>query len=161
MKSPSTQLRSVHHLMCKHLSVFKSKILNFKVLKITTCFGQYGHHQLLKSSGGTAAILLFYMCLSDAHMCCAWCVMLPLVLRCLFVLVQWHVNSYVGLWAMLLMNIYMWYVCVVHCDWLVHWWEMYQFWWWIGWTKERRPCYCDNFYWLTVCSEYWPHLGNF
>jgi hypothetical protein len=29
-----------------------------KVLKITTGFGQYGHPQMLKSSGETAAILL-------------------------------------------------------------------------------------------------------
>jgi hypothetical protein len=36
-------------------------------------------------------LLLFcccYMRPSDVHVCCAWCVMLPLVLRCLFCLLK-------------------------------------------------------------------------
>jgi hypothetical protein len=38
----------------------KFKILKFlKVLKMTTCFGQYGRDQMLKSSG---ELLLFYCC---------------------------------------------------------------------------------------------------
>jgi hypothetical protein len=35
---------------------------HFKVLKISTCFGQYGHHQVLKSSGG-------YCCCSAVIAC--------------------------------------------------------------------------------------------
>jgi hypothetical protein len=36
------------------------KVLNFlKVLKITTCFGQYGHHQMLKSSWGNCCHCMF------------------------------------------------------------------------------------------------------
>jgi hypothetical protein len=58
------------------------KLLKFlKVLKITTCFGQYGHPQVLKSSGGNCC---FCMCPFDAHVCCTWCVVLPVVLRCMF-----------------------------------------------------------------------------
>jgi hypothetical protein len=55
------------------------KLLKFlKVLKNTTCFGQYGHPQVLKFLvGETAAIV----CLFDAHVCRAWCVVLPVVLR--------------------------------------------------------------------------------
>jgi hypothetical protein len=37
---------------------FLIKNLKFKVLKITTYFSQYGHHRVLKCSGGSAAVLL-------------------------------------------------------------------------------------------------------
>jgi hypothetical protein len=37
----------------------KLKFKNLKVLKVTTCFGPYGHHQVLKYVvGETAAIML-------------------------------------------------------------------------------------------------------
>jgi hypothetical protein len=43
------------------------KLLNsLKVLKITTCFGQYGHPQVFKSSGGNCC---YCMCPFDAHVC--------------------------------------------------------------------------------------------
>jgi hypothetical protein len=60
------------------------QFLKFKVLKITTCFGEYGHHQVLKSSGGNCCYFLFCVCPSVEHVCCAWCVLLPLALLCLF-----------------------------------------------------------------------------
>jgi hypothetical protein len=56
------------------------KLLNsLNVLKITTCFGQYGHPQALKSSRGNCC---YCMCPFDAHVCCAWRVVLPVVLSC-------------------------------------------------------------------------------
>jgi hypothetical protein len=46
------------------------KILKFlKVLKITTCFGQYGHHQVLKSSGGNCCYFAVVTCVPLMRMC--------------------------------------------------------------------------------------------
>jgi hypothetical protein len=90
------------------------KLLNsLKVLKITTCFGQYGHPQVLKSKGGnccySASIVCVpsmrtYVCnrrekffvrifVREVSLCrvvtclcthCAWCIVLLVVLSCLF-----------------------------------------------------------------------------
>jgi hypothetical protein len=37
---------SVHRPSAKTCQFLKFKILNFKVLKVTTCFSLYGHHQV-------------------------------------------------------------------------------------------------------------------
>jgi hypothetical protein len=46
------------------------KILNFlKVLKITACFGQYGHPQVLKSSGGNCCYSAVIVCALPMRTC--------------------------------------------------------------------------------------------
>jgi hypothetical protein len=51
------------------------KILKFlKVLEITTCFGQYGHPQVLKSSGGNCFYcLLLHVSFQFARVLCLVC----------------------------------------------------------------------------------------
>jgi hypothetical protein len=46
-------------------------------LKFTTCFGQYGHHQVLKCFVGetAAGLLLLLYIFPDAHACCSYCVL--------------------------------------------------------------------------------------
>jgi hypothetical protein len=111
-----------------HKFTFKNvKLLKFlKVLKITTCFGQYGHPQVLKSSGRnscySAAIacvpsMRTYVCnmrenfllefLYVKFLCIVWLLVdvLPVVLRCPF--------SWVGLIPPL------YYDCVAVCCFLL------------------------------------------
>jgi hypothetical protein len=72
--------------MCKHLSVIQIHIYNFKTfkfLKITTYFGKYGHPKELKSSGGTAAILLLlHVSLRCARVLCSFLYSLPVSWIC-------------------------------------------------------------------------------
>jgi hypothetical protein len=56
---------------CQFLNI-KFKILNFKVLKllkITTCFGQYRHHQVLKSSEGNYCYSAVVTCVPLMRKC--------------------------------------------------------------------------------------------
>jgi hypothetical protein len=65
---------SVHRLTCKQFSDFNSKFkiwnLKFlKFLKITTCFFRYGHHQVLKSSGGNCCYSAVVTCVLLMRTC--------------------------------------------------------------------------------------------
>jgi hypothetical protein len=85
------QLRSVLRPMCKHLTVLQIHIYNFKllkilkVLKITTCFGQYGHPQALKSSGGNCCYSAAIACVLPMRTC----VVLGVLCSLLFSVVCW------------------------------------------------------------------------
>jgi hypothetical protein len=67
------KLLSVHSPSANTCQFLKFKIL--KVLRITTCFSQYGHHQVLKYVvGETAAICYYCICgPSDVHVLCFMC----------------------------------------------------------------------------------------